>query len=348
MALYKRGTRFWARFSNGRTAPKDRIPLHTSDEAEANRLHDELVAARKRAAQVIRNAPAQTSATLAGAWDTAETRYFSELRSRRTAGFHRKAVFAVLKADIRLHEVTSDSYDAIKIAERAKGNANATINKCIGTLRQVMGLAREYKLWSGDVPKWTELPEPKGRIRIYSAQEGADILEHFALTNRPEMVDLTVLLLDTGLRLGEALAYDKIEHRGDAVRVWGSTVEVKGADRRKVTTKNGDERTVPLTARASAALKRHLAAPKITKDAAHYRWNTMRDSLGHKDDDEFVIHVCRHTCATRLLSAGMDVRKVQVWLGHKDIQSTLRYTKVLARDLQAGARALEQLTQGTP
>ena len=45
-------------------------------------------------------------------------------------------------------------------------------------------------------------------------------------------------------------------------------------------------------------------------------------------------HALRHYCATRLLRAGIDIRKIQVHMGHKDISSTQEYTHLLAQDVQ--------------
>jgi integrase/recombinase XerD len=45
------------------------------------------------------------------------------------------------------------------------------------------------------------------------------------------------------------------------------------------------------------------------------------------DKDEFWLHKFRSTFATRCLWAGVDLRTVQQWLGHSDIESTMRYLK---------------------
>jgi integrase/recombinase XerD len=44
-------------------------------------------------------------------------------------------------------------------------------------------------------------------------------------------------------------------------------------------------------------------------------------------------HVLRHTCATHLLMGGADVRHVQEILGHAQLDSTMRYTRVVVTDL---------------
>jgi integrase/recombinase XerD len=43
--------------------------------------------------------------------------------------------------------------------------------------------------------------------------------------------------------------------------------------------------------------------------------------------DNFWLHKFRATFATKHLQAGVDLRTVQMWLGHKDIESTMRYLK---------------------
>jgi integrase/recombinase XerD len=45
------------------------------------------------------------------------------------------------------------------------------------------------------------------------------------------------------------------------------------------------------------------------------------------DKDKFWLHKFRATFATRCLWAGVDLRTVQQWLGHSDMESTMRYLK---------------------
>ncbi|WP_363319975.1 tyrosine-type recombinase/integrase [Ferroplasma sp.] len=41
---------------------------------------------------------------------------------------------------------------------------------------------------------------------------------------------------------------------------------------------------------------------------------------------KFHTHSARHYCATALLRAGVDIRRVQTYLGHRSLKSTQRYT----------------------
>lgn len=49
-------------------------------------------------------------------------------------------------------------------------------------------------------------------------------------------------------------------------------------------------------------------------------------------------HCLKHSIATHLLDVGADLRFVQDWLGHRNIQNTVVYTYLSARNREAGAR----------
>lgn len=54
-------------------------------------------------------------------------------------------------------------------------------------------------------------------------------------------------------------------------------------------------------------------------------------------------HTLRHSFATHLLEQDVDIRVIQVLLGHSKLETTALYTKVSARTIQAVASPLDRL-----
>jgi integrase len=75
-------------------------------------------------------------------------------------------------------------------------------------------------------------------------------------------------------------------------------------------------------------------------------------TIGEKCGFHVTPHQLRHTCATMLLNAGMSILGVQKLLGHKYVETTLRYARMydvtVARDSQkAEDKRKRQITYGT-
>lgn len=79
-------------------------------------------------------------------------------------------------------------------------------------------------------------------------------------------------------------------------------------------------------------LERHgWQVPKI----ANQKYNCLLKTMGSVIGIEGLhSHLARHTFATYMLGKGAKVQNVMRMLGHKKIQQTMRYAKVLAKDVQ--------------
>jgi integrase len=64
--------------------------------------------------------------------------------------------------------------------------------------------------------------------------------------------------------------------------------------------------------------------------------------MGKTDDPQFVPHMLRHTCATRLSQSGVSLPVIKEWLGHTTIQTTIRYAHFNKKDLLSAAQALSK------
>ena len=57
------------------------------------------------------------------------------------------------------------------------------------------------------------------------------------------------------------------------------------------------------------------------------------------------VHHLRHSYATHILEAGVDLRYVQKYLGHKDPKTTMIYTQLIKQDLEEPTRILNEVMQ---
>lgn len=59
----------------------------------------------------------------------------------------------------------------------------------------------------------------------------------------------------------------------------------------------------------------------------------MKALIGLAEDTQFVPYALRHTCCSRLVQRGVNLRVVQEWMGHKTITVTLRYAHLCPTNL---------------
>jgi site-specific recombinase XerD len=58
------------------------------------------------------------------------------------------------------------------------------------------------------------------------------------------------------------------------------------------------------------------------------------------------VHSLRHAWATHLLEAGVNLRLIQTYLGHKSLRSTAVYTHLTAQTETQAVEVLNELTAG--
>lgn len=227
----------------------------------------------------------------------------------------------------------------------AKGNSDSTVNRKLSALRKVFEVAKSY----GGVSALPNYPknrkEKLSRIRQISREEEQQLLRRLQLYGDQNMADAVTLLLDTGMRASELLNVWKQDYqRGDKGRP--DVLLVCGVDGKG--TKNGEFRSVPLTERSSALVKRRIkeATGKRLFDMSYEQlrqgWDRVRHDMGMMDDAQFTLHVTRHTCVSRLVRGGVPLPTVQKWAGHKTINTTMRYAHLYPADLFVGVDALER------
>jgi integrase len=154
-----------------------------------------------------------------------------------------------------------------------------------------------------------------------------------------EMADFFTTLIDTGLRLSEAIGLKWAEVDGEkSIRL--------GFDN-----KGEQPRMVPLTERAAKIIKDRRASrpnsekrvwPDMTEDRAEYFWKLVREALKLEDDKDFVIHACRHTFASRLAMQGVPLNVIKELGGWKTLDMVLRYAHLTPEVKEDAIRKMQQ------
>jgi integrase len=133
-----------------------------------------------------------------------------------------------------------------------------------------------------------------------------------ACTNWQAQIAIRVAFY-TGMRLGELY---RVQPEGDVLVLADS--------------KNGDRRAIPVHRRIAHLIRYlPLTAPKITVQRA---WERARDAVGLEGT---TFHDLRHSAASEMVNAGVDLYTVGAVLGHRDARSTKRYSHLNTDTLAA-------------
>ena len=145
----------------------------------------------------------------------------------------------------------------------------------------------------------------------------------------------------TGLRRGELLAlrWRDVDFVGQAIRVRASY-----AGGQVTSPKSGKVRSVPMAPDVATALAGLGQRERWTGDddlvfvgtvGGHVDGSALRrryvDSLQRAGLRPLRFHDLRHTFGTRMI-AKADIRRVQEWMGHADVQTTMKYLHYAPRD----------------
>jgi integrase/recombinase XerD len=88
---------------------------------------------------------------------------------------------------------------------------------------------------------------------------------------------------------------------------------------------------------------RKSAGRSITTRQLNRLFHETTDAAGIRK--HVTVHTLRHSFASHLLDNGIDIRKIQVLLGHEKLETTARYLHVATGTISAVASPLDRLSQ---
>ena len=201
------------------------------------------------------------------------------------------------------------------------GNAPATANRHIATLKHMFTKAVDWEMVEEEVLKkirGVKLErEDNKRLRYLSKEECQSLISN--CTGHLNAIVITAL--NTGMRKEEILSLQ-----------WDSNVDLKHGFILLNKTKSGKRREIPINQTLSEALQgivRHLHSKYVFVDKEGKRFKDVKRSfktaLRRTGIKDFKFHDCRHTFASHLIMAGVDLTTVKDLLGNNNITMTLRY-----------------------
>ena len=273
-------------------------------------------------------------------------RYVKMQRKPRTHLTYRYTLDTLLRAAYKkkyVEDATRDDVlDFMTYCYELGLGARTVYDKVVTVLQLFKKHGRSGLMEKGDWPNYVDTIRP-----IYEPEE---LIAMFNVATEDE-ADLLKFILGSGFRDQELryVAYLDLDFRHHLARV---TAKAKWS----FTPKNWEERTVPLPAGLMERLRkrkeRKQARPHdlvfgntkgrpdsemdmVVKRVAERAGQNCGQCVTEHNNKcaegpycmNFFLHKFRHTFATNHLRDGVDIRTVQNWLGHRDIQSTMVYLK---------------------
>jgi len=233
--------------------------------------------------------------------------------------------------DHRLDEVTRGEVERWQSA-LLDGHAPATVNRVFTLLRFLFNKAIAWgHLKASPCKGVKQLRENNERVRFLTEEELGRLLEAAGQTRNPWLRPLITVAVNTGLR------------RGELFNLRWADVDL---ERRILTlqeTKDGTTARVPFNDEVLFTL---TALPRVAGNPYVFPGNTASGRLDNVGTSwqtalreagitDFRFHDLRHTFASHLVMAGVDMNTVRELMRHKTLNMTLRYSHLAPEHRQA-------------
>ena len=209
-------------------------------------------------------------------------------------------------------------------------NSKQVTNTKVGYLKTVLDEMVEDGFIK-DVSFPRRLKEKKQKVHYLTQDMERELLSWLNCMQRNrEAKDIIECLIDLGCRVNELLNLEKRFVDFD-------NNQINFNDR-----KNDNAVAVPMTNRVKSILRRYYREVKdfdklfsLNYSELNAIWQKARTDLGYANKKFYTLHLCRHTCASRLVQRGCQLLLVKDWLGHEDIKTTMIYAHLAPKALHS-------------
>ena len=216
-----------------------------------------------------------------------------------------------------LYEISSLDIERFK-SQRAKEVSPATVNRALAVLKSMFNRAILWGKAEHNPCKGVKLfKENNQRLRFLEREEVDKLLSNCCEHLRP----IVIVALHTGMRKGEILGLK-----------WRD-IDIKRNMIYLADTKNGEKREVPMNDIVQKTIIGVLKHPEsqyifCNNDGQPYGdiKKSFLTAVNKSGIINFHFHDLRHTFASQLVMAGVDLNTVRELLGHKSLEMTLRYS----------------------
>lgn len=228
---------------------------------------------------------------------------------------------------------------------RSDGSSSSSINNERNTLSKAFNLAINQWEWCKENP-CSKIPKERDTSRyerILATDEEARLIFHSKSYLHGQLPEIITVALHTGMRLGEIL-----NMQWENINLFQKTITV-------TETKNKENRTIPMTNTIFEILAEKgkvqnisgwvFATSKGTKIRMRNMQREWYNTLEKAGITDFRFHDLRHTAASRMVQAGVDIYSVAKILGHKTLEITKRYAHHNVDSLRNAVAVLDKLSQ---
>ena len=237
-----------------------------------------------------------------------------------------------------------DIYTYMAFVEENRENNAKTRARKISCLKSFYKyLYNRTKIIKYDISEELETPKLPKRVPIYMSQEECQILLN-SIESRNTLRDkcIIALFLNTGIRLSELCNINIEDIKEDSITITG-----KGNKQRIIYLndiclkyinlylkyRNKKYKNIEINTNALFLSERKLRISKRT--VQHLVVNAIKNA---KLSDKYTVHKLRHTAATMLYRAGVDIRTLQELLGHTSVSTTQLYTHIDNNDIKKAVK----------